>query len=157
MGACLDSVCDSNIDTSCHISIESLVGKTLELSLRLERWRNDALPFTIVTSETDMDSWSAGMFNAQRKTILLSICYYRTVLLIHGTLLLTVLEIATSTSHIGLPPVLQDAVRSLLRSDFDAVREFGNLIRALLSHNPAFFKRNAAWWTCNYACSWVDA
>lgn len=150
MAHAVDSICGSNIDSSLHIELPELLGKTLELSLRLESWYNDCPPSLIITSETDVAHWTAAQFETRRHAVLISIYYYRTMLLIHGPLLLSSLEKATF-SETGVPAgVHRSTISSLLQNDFKAVNDFGILINAILHQCPSFFKSNAAWWCCNY-------
>ena len=150
MGVALDSIYDSNVSTSNHCSLNDLIAKTLNLSLRLEQWRDSKLEFGLIGSNLSFDSWSADTFAAERHSILVSVFYYRTVLLIHGSLLMTALELATSGSQEIAPTLIQDTIRSLLKRDLLAVKDFHHLVRGLLSHDRPFFITNAIWWTCNY-------
>ncbi|KAI9151262.1 c6 transcription factor [Paramyrothecium foliicola] len=152
MGVAVDILCNSNIDLSSGSTIEELFPKTMELTLRLERWRQDVAPFSIITfGDLDSDSWSDSEFQAQRDSLLLSIFYHRTVLLVHGTLLTTTVETYSRHKSSASSSILQDNVISLLKIDFAAVTEFERLIRTILSKCPSFLRRHAIWWTCNYA------
>ncbi|KAI1027023.1 hypothetical protein LB504_008086 [Fusarium proliferatum] len=151
MGVAMESVCGSNIDPSSSLNAEELLGKTLELSLRLEKWRSSTSPGCILESDVNYSPWTEGDFEAQRNTILLSIFYYRTVLLVHGCLLMSILEAATRKGQQAVSGVLKNTAASLLKDDLTALNNFCHLIRGLLAYSPAFFKSNAIWWTCNYA------
>ncbi|KAM5354985.1 hypothetical protein ACJ41O_001631 [Fusarium nematophilum] len=150
MGAATDSVCGSNIDPPGRLTVEDLLGKTLNLSLRLEQWRISSVG-SILTSDVDLDSWTTDDFQSQRNSTLLSVFYYRTMLLVHGPLLMAVLEAATRNAQESLPRVLKNTVTCLLDDDLTAVAGFCQLIRGILTRNPTFLKCNAIWWTCNYA------
>ncbi|UPK95844.1 hypothetical protein LCI18_006779 [Fusarium solani-melongenae] len=151
MGVVMESVCGSNIDPSSSIKTDQLLGKTLELSLRLEKWRSSTSPRSILESDVNFSSWTESDIEAQRNSILLSIFYYRTVLLIHGCLLMSTLEAATRKDQQAVSGVLKNTAASLLKDDFTATNNFCHLIRGLLAYSPTFFKSNAIWWTCNYA------
>ncbi|RGP81151.1 c6 transcription factor [Fusarium longipes] len=151
MGVTMESVCGSNIDPSSSIKTDKLLAKTLELSLRLEKWRSSISPRSILESDVDFSSWTESDIEAQRNSILLSIFYYRTVLLIHGCLLMSALEAATSKDQQAVSGVVKNTAASLLKDDFVATNNFSHLIRSLLTYSPTFFKNNAIWWTCNYA------
>lgn len=151
MGAAMDSVCGSNIDQTNRLIVDDLLGRTLELSLRLERWRRQVSSPSFIHTGIDFSTWSAGDFEAQQKTILLSIFYYRTVLLVHGTLLMSVLETSTRKNQDAVSDVLRNTAECLLKDDLMVTNDFCHLIRGILAHRPSFFKRNAIWWTCNYA------
>uniref|UniRef100_A0A0B7KKS7 Zn(2)-C6 fungal-type domain-containing protein n=1 Tax=Bionectria ochroleuca TaxID=29856 RepID=A0A0B7KKS7_BIOOC len=151
MGTALDSLCGSNIDPSFRLEMPDLLGKTLELSLRLESWLNEQPPSTIITSETDVTNWTPTDFEVKTQGILLSIYYYRTMLLVHGPLLMTSLEKSTHSKKSGVPPgVHQNTISGLLQNDLRAVQDFGLLISGIMVQCPSFFKKNTAWWTCNY-------
>lgn len=151
MGITVESVYGSNISSSSCLSLEELVARTLDLSLRLGRWRNSGMAVGIIASNVDFNRWSPSLFDVERNSILTSIFYYRTVLLVHGSLLMVILEMATNGAAEVSSGILQDTVQSLLKNDFVAVTEFHHLIRGILQHKPSFLKRNAIWWTCNYA------
>jgi len=153
MGVVLDSVYGSNIDPSSSIKTEELLGKTLELSLRLEKWRGSTSPRSILEADVNFSSWTESDSEGQRNSILLSIFYYRTVLLVHGCLLMSILEVATRKDQQAVSGVLKNTAASLLKDDLTATNNFCHLIRGLLAYSPTFFKNNAIWWTCNYAGS----
>lgn len=151
MGVALDSIYDSNISTSTRLSLPDLISKTLHISLRLEQWRNTNMPMGPIDTSVDFSSWAPGSFDSERNRILTSIFYYRTAILIHGPVLMHVLELATNGSSNVSTTVLQDTVTSLLKSDFAAVTGLHYLIRGIIRYNRSFLKCNPIWWTCNYA------
>ncbi|RFN54496.1 c6 transcription factor [Fusarium flagelliforme] len=151
MGIVLESICGSNIDPSSSIKTDELLGKTLELSLRLEKWRGSTSPRSILEADVSFSSWTESDIEEQRNSILLSIFYYRTVLLVHGCLLMSILEVATRKDQQAVSGVLKNTAASLLKDDLVATNNFCHLIRGLLASSPTFFKSNAIWWTCNYA------
>ena len=151
MGVALDSIYDSNISTSTRLPLTDLISKTLHISLRLENWRRANMPSGPIDPSVDFSSWDQSMFDSERNRILTSIFYYRTAILIHGALLMHVLELATGGSDDVSCTVLQDSVTSLLKSDFAAVTGLHHLIRGIFQHNRPFLKSNPIWWTCNYA------
>jgi hypothetical protein len=151
MAAALDSIYDSNISTSTRLSLEDLTSKTLHLSLRLETWLLTNMPGGLIDTSVGFSTWNPASFDSERNRILISIFYYRTSLLIHGPLLMYVLELATRGSSDVSSIIVRDSVSSLLRADFSAVLGFHHLVRAIVQYNRPFLKCNAVWWTCNYA------
>ena len=152
MGHTLDSIHDSNFSTVSRCPLPELIAKTLDLSLRLRRCRDNELEGSqIINSDVSFASWSNDTFQAKRDSILISIFYYRTVLLVHGSLLTSALEAATMESQELASVLVRDTIRSLLKEDLAAVTNLHHLIRGLLVHQRSFFNRNAVWWICNYA------
>lgn len=124
--------------------------KTIDLSCRLEQWRESVAPPGIITSNADLSAWSPAAFETERYTILLSIFHYRTMMLFHGSLLMRVLERVTSSGQDASSGVLQDAALSLLKNYLLALKEWLKLIQAIIRHRRSFLNCNAVWWTCNY-------
>ncbi|CAM1505903.1 Fc.00g115400.m01.CDS01 [Cosmosporella sp. VM-42] len=151
MGTTMDSIHGSNISPSNRLALTDLVAKTLDLSLKLSQWRNTNLPSRLIGSDVDFSTWASHDFDAARNTIIISIFYYRTMMLIHGSLLMFALELATNLSPEIAPTIVQDTIQSLLKNDYAAVTEFHNLIRGIFRNQQSFLKNNAIWWTCNYA------
>ncbi|KJZ71307.1 hypothetical protein HIM_09317 [Hirsutella minnesotensis 3608] len=139
LGEIVDLIYSSNINTSYRPSLTDLVTKTICLSTKLEY---------VITANADFSTWMPADFDAERYTVLLSIFYCRAMMLLHGSLLMTVLEQVTgSDAFVG---VLVDTALSMLRSYLRALSEWLRLIDGLLGHQPSFLKCNAAWWTSNY-------
>lgn len=64
---------------------------------------------------------------------------------------MTSLEKSTHSKKSGVPPgVHQNTISGLLQNDLRAVQDFGFLISGIMVQCPSFFKKNTAWWTCNY-------
>ena len=150
MGTTVDSLYSSNISSSSRLALGDLVAKTIDLSWRLEQWRESVAPPGIITSSVDFSTWSATAFETERFTILLSIFHYRTMMLSHGSLLMRVLERVTSSGQDASSGVLQDAALSLLKNYLLVLKEWLQLIQGIILHNRPFLNSNAVWWTCNY-------
>lgn len=84
---------------------------------------------------------------------LLSIHYYRTVLLVNGPLLSSVLE-RSALPDSDDSDILQDVSVSMLKRDFAATKELSEMLSFISRGNPAFFGCNAIWWMCNYGCQY---
>lgn len=155
MGSCIDTICCLNIDPYARQPIEDLLGKTLQLSLRLGKWRREMPPTSLVAPGVDLGAWTPDDWETHRNAMLLTIFYYRTVLLVHGILVMTTLEESTRRRGAGSPAGVSDVLRrsaaALFHDDLDAADAFRHLICGILTHNPAFLKLNSVWWTCNYA------
>lgn len=151
MGAALESIYDSNISSSERLSLSELISTTLNLSMRLEQWRDNNFPAGLIGSNAALESWPANTFDHERHSILTSIIYYRTVLMVHGALLMRALDLAIQESDQIRSSLVQESIKSLLKVDFIAVKEFHHLIQGLLFYQKSFFRVNATWWVCNYA------
>ncbi|EQL00796.1 Transcription factor, fungi [Ophiocordyceps sinensis CO18] len=150
MGITVDSLYSANISSSSRLALGDLMAKTIDLSWRLEQWRESAAPPGIVSAEADFGTWTAAGFEAERYAILLSIFHYRTTMLLHGSLLMRVLERVTRSGQDASSGVLQDAGLSLLGNYLRALRDWLRLINGILRHGRSFLNRNAVWWTSNY-------
>ncbi|GJN72163.1 hypothetical protein PLICBS_006235 [Purpureocillium lilacinum] len=150
LGVTVDSLYSSNISSSHRLALGDLVARTIDLSWKLEQWREGIAPPGIITSNADFSVFSAAAMDQERYTILLSIFHYRAMMLIHGSLLMRVLERITSTGETASSGVLQDAALSLLKNYLWALREWLQLVTSLLQHRRVFLNCNAVWWTCNY-------
>ena len=157
LGVTVDSLYSSNISSSHRLALGDLVARTIDLSWKLEQWREGIAPPGIITSNADFSVFSAAAMDQERYTILLSIFHYRAMMLIHGSLLMRVLERITSTGETASSGVLQDAALSLLKNYLWALREWLQLVTSLLQHRRVFLNCNAVWWTCNYmsASNWT--
>ncbi|KAH7007465.1 fungal-specific transcription factor domain-containing protein, partial [Ilyonectria destructans] len=147
-GSAVDEVYNFNISASNHIDFDEVAAKTFDLSRRMDRWRQSCQPFKIPNRDLKSYTTSMGM-GAGKYEALLSIHYYRTVLLVNGPLLSSVLE-RSALSHSGDSDILQDVSISMLKRDFAATKEFSEMLSFISRDNPAFFGCNAIWWMCNY-------
>ncbi|PHH69692.1 hypothetical protein CDD83_5647 [Cordyceps sp. RAO-2017] len=147
LGMTVDSIYSANISSSSRLALGELVAKTVDLSWRLEQWRDGVGG---ISPNADFTSWSAAAFDSERYAILLSIFHYRSMMLMHGSLLMRVLERVTGSGQDASSGALQDAALSLLRNYLRAIREWLRLISGILRHRRSFLNGNAVWWTSNY-------
>ncbi|KAH6974335.1 fungal-specific transcription factor domain-containing protein [Ilyonectria sp. MPI-CAGE-AT-0026] len=147
-GSAVDEVYNFNISASNDIDFDEVAAKTFDLSRRIDRWRQSCQPFKIPNRDLKSYTTSMGM-GARKYEALLSIHYYRTVLLVNGPLLSSVLE-RSALCHSDDSDVLQDVSVSMLRRDFAATKELSGMLSFISRGNPAFFGCNAIWWMCNY-------
>ncbi|KAK1765888.1 C6 transcription factor [Phialemonium atrogriseum] len=151
MGISIDSIYGCNIGSPSDLAPGDLIAKTIELLSRLGQWRDGISPFGILSQKSDLNTWCASKFHTERYMLLLSIYYYKTVMLASGPVLIAVLERAVDPAADGAAVgILQDASASVLKSDLQALKEFQRIIRGILQHDRPFFKRNAVWWVCNF-------
>ncbi|KAF4965958.1 hypothetical protein FSARC_6297 [Fusarium sarcochroum] len=150
MGLALEEIHDSNLSPVTPLSLHDLLEKTTNFSLKMGRWRQNALPSRIMDTIADRDAWSSANFKASRPTILLAIYYYRTQLMTSGPLLVTILRLITRKSPDCDSELLQDNITAVLKSDFQNVSELHKLIGDILHIQESFLQENAIWWACNY-------
>lgn len=151
MGISVDSIYGCNIGSPSDLAPGDLIAKTIELLSRLGQWRDGISPFGILSQKSDLNTWCAAEFHTERYVLLLSIYYYKTVMLASGPVLIAVLERAIDPAADGAAVgILQDTSASVLKSDLQALKEFQRIIRGILQHDRPFFKRNAVWWVCNF-------
>lgn len=122
--------------------------QTLDLVQRMDDWSNSLSPFNVPV-ELDSSERTLAFSEIEKHGIILSIHYYRTMLVASGPILLTVVQEAAQDRP--PPSILRDVTREILKRDLAAATELQDLISRLLHGNRPFFKRNAIWWTCNYA------
>ncbi|KAH8898859.1 hypothetical protein GQ53DRAFT_836866 [Thozetella sp. PMI_491] len=148
MGIAIETLYESNIGASSRTPLEDIIAKTLDLSFRLERWRAEAAPLSIIAPEAAVDPWPAAVFSEDRHAIVLSLYYYRTEILVHGAILLGVLEQVANSEGDRL--LLQETAASLLKRDLAAVKGFHYLLSNILRQRH-FLECNAVWWPCNFS------
>lgn len=150
VGITLDSIYSSNIGAT-QMQPRDLTLKAIELQDQLERWRDHNAHFAILSSKSDLSSWSADMFQPEAHVILLSLFYYRTVMLVSTPVLMAVLEQVTNpASGSELSGMLRDVSASVLKRDWEAIRRFQKTLSAILRNARPFLKANAVWWVCNF-------
>ncbi|KAK9451824.1 C6 transcription factor [Limtongia smithiae] len=153
IGTAVESIYDCNIGLPSELGLGSLTVKTIELLSQLAQWREKIGPRGILSTQVDLDSWDVAEFQSKCYMLLLSVYYYRTIMLVSGPVLMAVLDRRVTEQDSDdsyATGFLRDATGSVLRSDLQAVKEFGRILECLLRRDSAFFKRNAAWWVCNF-------
>ncbi|KAF7554467.1 hypothetical protein G7Z17_g2898 [Cylindrodendrum hubeiense] len=91
VGITLETVYSANIG-STQMQPRDLTLKAVELLDQLEQWRDHNAHFVILSSKSDLASWSADMFQPESHVILLSLFYHRTIMLVSTPVLMAVLE-----------------------------------------------------------------
>lgn len=151
-GACLEKVYLSNVDSVTDLSNEEILYETTSLSLRLDSWKESVHPFAIVGA--NFGDWATTSPESENLNLVLSLHYQRTVLLVHGGLLMHALDSLSLTGNTGGSIVNRpgaDMAWPLLRRDLTAARDLHGMITHILQKKPGFIERNASWWICNYA------
>lgn len=138
-----------NISSANHTDYDDLVTKTLKLSRQIDTWRKSSSPFQVPVADSTTCASTSGSLGAEKYEVLLSIHYYRTVLLVNGPLLMGTLESVARCDGL-VPDISQDVATSLLKRDFVATKELSKILSCIVQGDPAFFRRNASWWICNY-------
>ncbi|KAH7030054.1 fungal-specific transcription factor domain-containing protein [Macrophomina phaseolina] len=147
----VESLYDHNIGTSGGMSLQATVIQRLQLLSKLDDWRRQSSPFFDILKTTELGTCSPPSYESNRFQILLSIQYYKTVLLINSAVL-AVLVYGTSTgapheSHNSLP---LEYTMPVIREDFTAARNLDRIIHCITTRGGSFLDSNATWWTCNY-------
>ncbi|KAH7137352.1 fungal-specific transcription factor domain-containing protein [Dactylonectria estremocensis] len=150
VGDTLETIYSANIGSS-QMPPKDATLKAISLFDQLEKWRDHNIHFPIITAATDVGSWSADTFQQEAHAVLLSLFYYRTVVLVGTPVLMAILEQVTSSAAGGdLSGMLKDVAASVLKRDWEAIREFQTLLSAILRRARPFLKSNAVWWVCNF-------
>jgi hypothetical protein len=140
---------DFNISSANRLEYDDLVAKTLNLSRRIDSWRKSCSPFQVPLKDPNSRVSVSSNFGPEKYEVLLSIHYYRAILLVNEPLLIGALErSAPSNGH--SPGILQDVATSLLIRDFAAAKELSEILSCIVRFDFAFLRRNAIWWICNY-------
>lgn len=151
-GACLEKLYLSNVGSVTELSDEEIFNETTSLSLRLDAWKEKLHPFNIV--DANFGDWATALPDSENLTIVLSLHYQRTVLLVHGGLLMRAIDSLASNGNTGGSMVNRpgaDMARALLKRDMLAARDLHGMVTHILQKKPGFLERNASWWICNYA------
>ncbi|PHH71503.1 hypothetical protein CDD82_6479 [Ophiocordyceps australis] len=131
LGLTVDCMYSSNINSSSRLSLSQIVSKTVDLTGRLEQWTAD-VPRPLVVFSTasaaNLDSTPPDTSLPQRLSLLLTIFHIRAKMLIHGSLLMRLLERVTGSGEEASTGVLQDAGLSLLSNYLGLLRQWLQLI-----------------------------
>ncbi|CAG9991517.1 unnamed protein product [Clonostachys byssicola] len=148
-GQAIDDIYDHNMGISDHMSFDDLVAKTVDLSRKLDQWRVNSSPFEICQHNLKSSIPLIGTSRAEGFENLLSIHYYRTVLLANGQLLLRILQESTSI-RLGDMDISHQIAIAPLQRDYTAAKELSWVLSIISTSNSGFFESNATWWVCNY-------
>lgn len=121
------------------------------LSARLEDWHQNSEPFAMISSGTGLDSWYPRSTGIENFAIILSLHYHRTILIIHGGLVMHCLDCISASNRDPFSGVTGDVIMSLLKRDLAAARDMHYVISHILQAKRGFLTQTASWWTCNYS------
>ncbi|KAH7133718.1 fungal-specific transcription factor domain-containing protein [Dactylonectria macrodidyma] len=150
IGDTLETIYSANIGSNQMPPKDAML-KAISLFDQLEKWRDHNIHFPIITAAANVGSWSADTFQQEAHAVLLSMWYYRTVVLISTPVLMAILEQVTSSAAGGeMSGMLKDVAVSVLKRDWEAIREFHTILSTILRRARPFLKSNAIWWVCNF-------
>ena len=151
-GAIVETLYDHNIESFETIPLEELVVRRLQLFWKLERWRGDISSLCKIIAEGDLEAWSAASYHANRFQILLSLQYYRSILLINYPVVSTFLDGRVRGLHAAeSDEAMLESIASVIKNDFYASKKLQAIIHGAATSGETFLDSNAAWWMCNYA------
>lgn len=140
---------DHNIDTT-YPSIDTIIVRRLELQLDLERWRMSSARTWRILTEPELRGKPKNSFEALRFEILLSIHYYRTLMLINRPLITSILKCWITDSE-PVPDTVVGVVLPVLQNDFTAAKELAGIVQVVETSGARFLHRYGAWFLANYS------
>ncbi|RDA90775.1 hypothetical protein CP533_3607 [Ophiocordyceps camponoti-saundersi (nom. inval.)] len=147
IGTTVDSIYSSNINMTSRLPLGDLLAKTMDLVWKVDEWRQGK----VFVSAADFGQWPAEAFHTNRYNMLTTVFFYRAQMLIHGGLLMRVVERVTGSPDQDAPSAaVNDASLSLLSNYLRDLREWLGFIEGILNHERSFLTCNAVWWTSNY-------
>lgn len=151
MASVLHRMYYDNIDTNEPSSAEALISTRTTFQWQLEAWRRGVSPACRIMTGDGLSTDTAST-DTERFRFVLSIHYYRAVLLLNAPALLAVLrETMDSTAADDWNSLLEHAV-PIVRHEFSALRDLHQIMSATLAKGRSFLDQNNAWWLCNYTC-----
>jgi len=149
---------DHNIDMS-YPNIDTIVVRRLELQLDLERWRMSSERTWRILTGPELRGKPKNSLEALRFEILLSIHYYRTLMLINRPLITSILKCWITDSE-PVPETMVETVLPVLQIDFTAAKQLATIVQAVVASGGGFLHRYGAWFLANYSgvkqLSWPD-
>ncbi|KAF4589138.1 C6 transcription factor [Ophiocordyceps camponoti-floridani] len=144
-GSAVETIYGANINCSSRLAMGDLLAKTMDLVWKLDEWRTRAVLVG------DVGQLPATALESRRFSVLLTIFHYRARMLVHGSLLMRVLERVTGSSdQDASSAAVDDASLSLLSNYLRDLRDWLRLIEAILNHDGSFLACNVGWWSSNY-------
>ncbi|KAK5046124.1 hypothetical protein LTR84_008581 [Exophiala bonariae] len=140
---------DHNID-SAKSSIDNLLVRRLELQLELERWRISTAGSWKLLTGAELHGKPKSTYESLRFEILLSIHYYRTLMLINRPLITSILK-SWITELSLVPETTTAVVLPIVQNDFTAAKELVGIVQAIESSGTSFLHRYGAWFLANYS------
>lgn len=143
----LHDVYHDNIDDE-PVSARMLLASRSSIHWQLTSWREEAAKSFPILAQGDLVLTSSTISDSTRLRLILSIHFYRAVLLVNGPVILAVLR---KTMCEELPDLLENIV-PIVRHEFTTIRNLHYVLSTALSHPRGFLDQNAAWFLCNYTC-----
>ena len=148
MAATVDALHTSNLRSHGSLRMPDLVSKIMELLQQLEGRRASATGFSFPVTDADIAHPSSS--NSRKHDIVLTLYYYRALMLINSPLLLAVLRYVSNPQRDADVNMHLNVAMSLLQNYLRAIIDFHKLLCGILSLHRAFLRCNAVWWLCNY-------
>jgi hypothetical protein len=155
LGSAIELLYNDNAEGPQLTDIYKLTIKRLQISGRLEEWRQtlSSMGGLVSTSELIPDA-SVIPDTALRLRILLTIQYYRIYMLINYPVLAAVLEQllkAQNSEDERAVAFLRETTIPVVKSDWLAAKELCRIIHAVSTATSSpFLDPSTDWWTCNY-------
>ncbi|KAK5079948.1 hypothetical protein LTR70_009104 [Exophiala xenobiotica] len=138
-----------NIDINEPSGAEALISTRTTFQWQLEAWRRGVNPAYHIMTGDGLITGTAST-DTERFRFVLSIHYYRAVLILNAPALLAVLrETMDITVADDWKALLEHAV-PIVRHEFSALRDLHGIMSATLAKGRSFLDQNNAWWLCNY-------
>lgn len=157
-GSTIELLYGHNIDSACLNSPQELLGNRIQLLWQLGKWRESLQPAYSIVTAAEVDESDSASFDTEKFQILLSIQYYRLLLLINGPIITAFLNfvIVEHSDKMGLG-LLMEAIGSVIMNDIVAAKEVQGIVHTVTVTSESFWDRNAAWLTSNYTSKWSIA
>jgi hypothetical protein len=151
-GSTVEQLYNHNIDSVSEDSLHDLISKRLQLAWQLKEWRQSLSSTFSIVPAAELTNMSSALLEAKRFQVLLSIRYYRILLLIDCPLLTAFLNLVTEARKNEIDfDFLLEAVTPVVKNDLVAANELREIIHTVTLNAETFLDRNAAWFMCNYA------
>jgi len=136
---------------SPHVSIHEILSRRLQALGRLEHWRRNltlrcTIPSASPTSPPSTED-ELGRFQ-----ILISIHYYRALLLLNRPVIILVLShCSKDLEDQSEYELLNESLLPIVKTDFLAAQSLCEIIRGICGPQHSFLDLNAAWFISNYS------
>lgn len=124
----------------------------LDLAMQLDEWRHTLDDSMQVLRDFSTILWSPEPLETARWSIILSIHYYFTILLIDAPVLTIALTEAARHWPADFPSsMLHQSFNEVLQVDFEAAKNLRTIVKGLHSLGGPFIDCHAIWFLCNYS------
>lgn len=155
IGSAVELLYDENVDSPHPRDTYKLISNRLQLSWKLEEWREtlSVLGGLVSISELIPDSAIPNDTTTLRLRILLTIQYYRIAMLINYPVLAALLDQIVKSKNSQDERAftfLRETATPVVKHDWLAAKELCQILHALSTATAAFLDPSTDWWTCNY-------